>query len=401
MDQLPNEILTQIMSYLHGPMSLHAFVASHPQAKRLYQRHSREYLRDVMNNWNMPCEIQMLLCATIFVRQIHRRGYIRTLELEALLDYFLSGSNTDSVLKSDLLAAPMRFLAASQRVCSQIAKAEASFITYQISKMGSQIKVKKETGSGIGQAREGILDNWSLSSTEQYRVRRALYRLCLYYEIFNTLRNPENSENDIGNEFNRQRLFFRRLSLWEVEEMECVHHHLRYETHLWKKYCLNCNLLLLPDQLLEHSRRCGQAADTDRIRKLRRRYTFSGTCQLLRELIGRPFEKREIFWTDSPSAADHPSTGYLYLENHWDSLSPEYCYWEFLTRPDPVRRYHAWGYCIWDKERLEANELIDGPHQDKRAAHERWKTEFLCHYGPAPPIHSTCGLNLSVGHIVI
>lgn len=92
------------------------------------------------------------------------------------------------------------------------------------------------------------------SPTELYRICRALCKLWLFFETFWDLSNPKRF--DVGRNNYLQPLIFDLLSMWELEEMECVHPHLRYQTQLWRRPCPNCNSYLMPDELLGHSRSC-------------------------------------------------------------------------------------------------------------------------------------------------
>lgn len=364
-----------IMRYSHGPISLHAIVSALPRAKSIYRDRTRAecMMRDVMNNGGMSSEIQMLLCVIISVRRKSLHSYKDTKPLRHLLNDLLSNPGRVPNFDRDLFAKPLQLLEDCADICSHIAQAETSFVKCQLSKVMKISKAKRSEQRGHKKVSKLRYQRLSPSPVERYRISRALWRLWLYFEIFNTLRNPFNYYFDQG-DYSRQWLFFQRLVEWEVEEMECVYHHLKHQTQLWRKTCPDCNSLYLPDDLLEHQRSCNKAATDPR--KSQFSSNFSGTCQYFRNHFQWTCSARPIIWTDSPSEADLPNAGFLYLTQHWNVLSIEADL--FGERSDPVYCYLNWGYCIWDERRLKLRKLLEESRDNTLAVQRRWKKKPRC-----------------------
>lgn len=392
---VPNEILEQILGYLHGPATLYNFASSVTEAQALFEARAATVLSKIIKNGGMPCEIQMHLYAIISIRQAKLEGPLDCESLEACLNFYLSDTNNytasdidykpnsyrDNVplFDEDLLAAPMTFLKDCNFICSQIAIAEASFTKQQLPKMKRRVKTKKVS--------KGELDLVSttrqrhrkraLSRTERYRVCRALCRLWLYYEISDIVRKWIGFAGKA--DWTIMHLLTDRMTIWEVEEMECLHHHLKYQSQeIWRQRCSQCNNLYLPEELPENRHGCGQDATTQKTRSW---YSddFSGGCCRFRELFYWPSGSRRIIWTDSPPGADFPGAGFTYLDDNWSDLC--YGFGTFFMRLRPARCYLDWGYCIWDEKRLRKRKLIHRPDKGPEKACRLWKEKHVCEHG--------------------
>lgn len=367
------------MRYLYGPATLFSFISAHAQAGLVLQARSHVILPDIFTNGEMPSEMRMLICATLSIRRKHRANDLQLMSLESCLNIhlsnaFLSNEKIDLELGSEVLVAPLQYLKEYVGICSQIALAEASFTTQNLPKVKRSSKAKKGMGLASEEASQQRHHDKQPSSTENYRICRALCRLWLYFELSRIVRIPKISESTFV--WAIKALFFDRLTMWEIEEIECIHHHIKYQTQLWRQPCPECDESFLLDELIKHSPSCGQ---NDTIQRAYRPSSFSSLCCRFRQVLDLPRGLRQVIWADSPPAVDYPAAGFLYLEEHWKLLASEPG--TFFSRRFPVRCYLDWGYCIWDRQRLEANRLIHRPRNGPESACERWIKKHKCNNG--------------------
>lgn len=213
----------------------------------------------------MTSELLNILCATMSIRQLCTRGYLETAALQACLDSQLRHNDTLLELDNALFDSPMTFLEDCNHICSKVAEAEASFFNFHLPRTSKRIQTAMERDHRS--ASLASFGDWEQPSlVEIHRVRRALWRLWLYFEIPNLTRT---SKNEASNEdrLDRTLAFFEKLTVWQLEELECVHHHLKYQTQLWRKSCQHCHFSFLPDEILEHMRVCNQAKNGKRSRR--------------------------------------------------------------------------------------------------------------------------------------
>lgn len=376
---LPNEILEQVMRFLHGPLTLYSLVAAHPQAQFVFKKWPNKILVDVVQVGDMPSEIQMLVCATIAVRQHYRQHHsMSTLSLKACLNYYLLSQHSEVGFHPECLTLPMQFLEDYNDICSQIAQAENTFWDYHLSRPISGSQIAEEQQQGQMDSLESEHDAQGPSPAEDYRVSRALCRLWLYFEIFHTLTSLENSRS-LGEGLTQRGIFFGRITDWELEEMECVYFHLQYHTDLWRHYCPHCGVDFPPDELPKHNQhRCKQSRSRRKPEKSHPCYDFSDACASYRKNLDTG--KKNIIWTDCPAEVDHPNAGFEYLTKHWGKL------WDgpvrLSSRTTSVCCYLDWGYCIWDRSWLKKGGFLDRPDPKKpRAVYERWKMRSPCSKG--------------------
>ncbi|KAL8688044.1 MAG: hypothetical protein Q9218_005946 [Villophora microphyllina] len=113
-----------------------------------------------------------------------------------------------------------------------------------------------------------------LSQQERHRIWRAFWRLRLYFALYHDFRPQaqSNYQDDLSRHLNQlkwgprvhrrasryhsraehprdQEEFFKKLTIWEIEEMDCVYHHIRYQSRsgLWRKACRKCDKMIMPD----------------------------------------------------------------------------------------------------------------------------------------------------------
>ena len=212
------------------------------------------------------------------------------------------------------------------------------------------------------------------SPTELHRIRRALWRLVVYSELFHGRRprynNTQRSRSD-NDPPNALHAFLSILTVWELEEMECVYYHLRAQVKLWKDPQGSSYLPDLARRLVDTFGPMYNTFDCyDPERKppwidITRHIThFIG---FHRELVmGSRRAAAKTAWAEIPEA-NCPNAGWLYLQDHEDELNVRYN----NLRMQPVRCFLNWGYCIWDRSRLEDWCLVDRASSDLLASRAR------------------------------
>lgn len=76
-----------------------------------------------------------------------------------------------------------------------------------------------------------------------------------------------------------------------------------------------------------------------------------------------------LTWPDGSAA--EPGPGYTFLTDHIEGIRPN-------AKPPTIARgarkdFVNWGYCIWDRERLESYGLLGGPGECGAANLDYWK----------------------------
>ena len=161
--------------------------------------------------------------------------------------------------------------------------------------------------------------------------------------------------------------------------MECVWYHLIYQSdNLWRRPCPLCLMPLLPDRLVAHTRECrNNHLGINHI--ARPRFSCSPTFQKAsfwfrpdleaNSLAPEHIARGLLTWSDEPAA--EPSPGYRFLSDHIEEIRPN-------APPPTIARgartdFVNWGYCIWDRARLEACGLLGGPGENGAANLDYWK----------------------------
>lgn len=355
--ELPNEVLEHIMGYLDGVPALHAFVEAHSQAKLLFHARPRLMLLSAIRNCSMALHIKQLACTVMYVRsqpdELPTLGHL----INTYVYWKLRNEASQKLLEASLFLAKsdsVALLYDFADVYRQIAEAEESLIRVQLPKTADRIRrlVDRECLSWpIHCPREGRLEK-PPSPTELHRIRRALWRLWFYFRIFHDLQGDKNYRSPYKN-LHAQNSFFHHLTIWELEEIECVYYHLQHQTRsLWRKTCTSCNQQVLPDII--YNGICKECRGGEKIRvKLNGEErkedphtdSFSHACSEFRNYMYRtePFAD----WTDTP-AAKHPNAGFQH--------SPKY-----YLRVQSLGCLFDWGYCMWDESRFKAWHLVENP----------------------------------------
>ena len=428
LDDLPNEVLEMVMGFSDGLGSLHALVMADSRAKALFERRPHAMLISGMNCSTMEAQLKKMFCTIISIRQ--RRKYCGVNKsLRAYINTCLGDKST--AIELDLSCTPtlesIDLLNDAMNLYTSVTEAEISLIRTQLPKTAARIH------SSVASDRFYRTIKYfptltlkfkksSLSPTELHRIRRALWRLRLYYEAFYepylySLQIPLNkpypcplplsseledmnaaelyivrlysellglsevweaSYEAKGNSRESQAGFFAQMTVWELEEMECVWYHLQYQqgihsnSTLWRRRCPRCGEQFLPDDLLGHVR-------VRRCRYNVRHYhslNFGNACSWYRLDLEYNFQggttADRLAWWPNPLARE-PSAGFKFLFDHLDKLRPGEA--PPTCARDALDRFLEWGYCIWDRERLEAWRLVDSAGGKVGAVYEWWAEE--------------------------
>ena len=141
---------------------------------------------------------------------------------------------------------------------------------------------------------------------------------------------------------------------------------------LWRRTCPRCRGQRLSDNLLWHIRNA-HLQDNPRSYYSERNGSFESACKwyhmvLEDDLLGRSTADDLASWPDP--LAREPSAGFKFLMSHHRELRPR----EALpgVPRDALDRFLEWGYCIWDRERLESWCLVQGEKHQVFPAFEWW-----------------------------
>ena len=198
------------------------------------------------------------------------------------------------------------------------------------------------------------------SHTELHRLRRAFWRLLLHSDLFHgpnakyrVIHKGEDSDSG------RTLSFPSILKLWELEEMECAYHHLREQTELWADPQSASYLPDLASRLLNnfglfqdvfhqpHGLENPEMAEAKR--------HITSRWEDYREFLWSCREQiTETRWPDI-SDANRPNAGWLYFIENYRYLNVR----AGNDRTESVSCFLGWGYCIWDRSRLESWWLLD------------------------------------------
>ena len=311
-----------------------------------------------------------IFCTIISIRQ-HSKHHIDTLQnhVTSLLDdeslepeihiSSISPSRTTDLLK-DIV-----------EICDEIAQAETSLTNTQLSKIGEGINASdaEKTFARPKPCPSTITTKQSVpSSTESYRIRRALWRLRLYFEAhYEPFIPSSENEQDIRAHVkatescgiwdatspgklcyaHKQCSFFLDFTMWELQEMQCAWYHLRHQaTTIWRKPCPRCQALCLPDDLIGHVRDYKECWRIGR-EQIDFASGFMSNCSQFYPDLGMELQ---VIWPGS--LALEPSIGYRIFK---DCLS---------SSLNPHSKLLAWGYCMWDCARLQACLLTTDESKD-------------------------------------
>lgn len=258
-------------------------------------------------------------------------------------------------------------------ICHQISEAEDSFIRTTFSRIAGKIRNEKSRDASHDETlQHHPPSDVPVTDTERHRIRRALWRLWLYFEIFHSGPGKKSNGRPVFSNFDTLYTYFQTMTVWELEELDCIYHHIKYQSQLWRKQCHHCAGSFLPDEFRGHW--CASRPLTQKLARYRS-ITFELELSNMRKFIKyKDVNSKEeaTKWIGSPPAADMKSAGFEYLERDNITVGILYPRWMLTGRSNSLSWFLEWGYCIWDKERMEAWRLVDDPAKGLLARTDLW-----------------------------
>ena len=407
LDILPNEVLDMVLEYSNGLTSLYALTRAHNQACALFERRPTKMMSQAFLYSSMESQLEEIFCMIIAVRLRHKYGAADG-SLRTYIDAVIE--NTSTAYDLDLSFFPvsqaMNALGDIVDIYDSIYKAERSFVRTTIPKITARIQSKVAEKRYYRSSRYPVIQSLKErrpSPTELYRIRRALWHLRLYFEAYlepfvasaacalaQTSNSTYCSEDQRGlpsklwslsyeeilKYIQSQKVFFYHSRAWELEEMECVWYHLRYQGDtLWRRHCPDCQRLQLPDDLVRHMKECKV------MKWVANDASFAKAWSWFRMHLGDHPTGHTTAYGPSQwprSLARQPNAGYTFLLERSDEIRPHRGPPSIIR--GPLQEFLGWGYCIWDRERLEAWRLLDS--QDGKVpavlnwwGEDRWRRE--------------------------
>ena len=385
LDCLPNEILETIMSFFCGVTTLYAFAKAHTRAQALFERSPNAFLINAIQSSSMHLHLQKILCSIISIHQL-QKGQVADKDFRNFVHKNLSDQSERTPLKLNGIqpTESIGILAHAANLCDFVTEAERSFLKVRLPKVADKIQLVVARDRFFDKDERPLTLNYTYqhpSETEVHRIRRALWRVCLYLEAFyipNILQSDNELERVILEELDAvenqtkpteisplwyatseakhldpQECFFQQMTVWELQEMDCLWNHLSHQyTTFWHQTFPYCHRSLLSNDLISHLRERrhhlnheSRPSDYD--------WTFDHAYEWFRVdlelgMLGRTTALDTAAWLGS--LARESSGGFLYhLEYH--GLFPD-------EGPPRVicsgRRcgFIDWACCMWDQDRI-------------------------------------------------
>ena len=273
MDEIPNEILDMIAEHSSGVAALFALVEANKRARALFERRPHAMLLGAMHSSSMEIQLQKILCVILSIRQCRRHSDDHEKASQAYIAAHLRDQSTDIHLDLDPRSSSdaIHILKDAVKIYEDITQAVESLARIQLPKPPTRIHTSINRDRFHGRMRHRFTLSFKeppQSPTELYRIRRAFWRLRLYFEAFyepylvlqtqiRSARSPTAlalSGTPQKDPLKAQAPFFSHLTVWELEEMECAWYQLNEQSRkLWRRRCPHCREHLLPDDLVEHS----------------------------------------------------------------------------------------------------------------------------------------------------
>lgn len=358
--ELPNEVLEQIMLALKSPTDLQALITVDFQAKKLFQARPQAVLQTIMENCK-PDQIQRLAGAVI-CRHIKPLNAWDSGEVDVYLYRHLISPIQPSLFGPndiDVSAMLDHGLALLQKLANlfgQVEIAVTSFIATNLPKLANRILRQswKECPS------EESLEQ-TPSPTEVHRIRRAFWRLILYFEMHHSLDRREDIFHWKQATFGGRRpggVLFTYFPLWEIAEMDCAYHHLKSQKQLWRKACPKCKQMVLPESYSVHvNKQCHRTwwdnphPSYEELRGMYEEspiYEYSDLKHMFREYWNyQNFHIRKVLTRGAPEV-EKPTASWRYYDDISERLHDTH-----------TECFLDWGLYMWDQDRLERCQLID------------------------------------------
>ena len=384
----PNEILNSVLSFSSGVTTLYAFVNANTQAQAVFETSARDVLTGAIRCSSMDLHLQAMLGFIISIRQC-RKGQVTDEDFRKFVHRALSDQSDRTFELSRIEPTDaMDVLAHAASLCDFVTDTERSFISVRLSKVATKMQLVAARDRVYNKVQHPFTldyEYWYLSATEIHRIRRALWRVCLYLEAFYApyVPEPNNEHKDlILNEFGAtkiqtkspviftiwdatfqaerkraefQKCFFQKMTAWELEEMDCVWNHLsNLQNTFWHRPCPHCHhQSFLPDDLIAHLRECEHHANEGHGSS--NRCKFRKNCKLFRFKIergtlGRTTALDTVRW--SGSLAGESNDGFLdHLECHGE--------WSGQASAQVTCCGQNCGFidracCMWDRDKITA-----------------------------------------------
>ncbi|KAL8784924.1 MAG: hypothetical protein Q9213_003666 [Squamulea squamosa] len=383
-ENLPSEIWLIIQSAISDLPTLTNLIAAHPPLEKLFLSNYRNQLADVLVNAS-SLQFSRLVSGIIWLRYGRECG-----DQFNQQDYEIQLKDETQPWKLPKLRYPLLVLADLAVLHRDIDYWTDAFLSSCC--RGPELRMAKLKAKGPPPPVER-----PSSPTEEYRIRRALWRFFFLCESTYNNHNPypklprRSCVRMIG-----VKDFLESITLWELEEIECLY------LFLEQRYR---KLRIRPDDSKE-DRDLPRVKDESPVIQrlllamgyelyspsptnidqdsLSGQYTLNNlTFYQDVFLRGRQCRSRAseplTSWSDAPLHVFTPSTGWDYYCRYSvatpgglaDLLWPK-C----LDRDrGPAKRFQQWGYCIWDSKRLRDWRMLEGPIKGP------WKVNRLRWYG--------------------
>ena len=399
------------MGFSNEVTALYSLVKANYKVQALFERHPYAMLLGAIKCSAMEVQLQKMFCAIISIRQ-RRKFHAVNEAFRAYVDTRLKDQSV--TINLDLSSTPssesMEMLKDAVDICNYVTHAERSIVRIQLPKIAARIQNKISKDRFYRTMRHPFSMSFKSrqSPTELHRIRRALWRLRLYFEAFyepylppaineqkqvdpsdchlvEAQAKPAESSGVWGLSYEAkcdyirsQGVFFLKMTVWELEEVECVWYHLRHQSStLWCRPCPHCRQHCLPDDLIGHMRECRQHMDFgDRLPQYG--CNFEKACSWFRRFLednirGQSTANKMATWPDP--LAREPSAGFKFIMDRYPGVYPDDQRPGLGLTRGPLIDFVEWGYCIWDRERLEGWRLVDSEDEKVSAVLEWWRSD--------------------------
>lgn len=311
LDKLPVELLEMIVLDLDDLGDLYSLVTAYTRAHYLYLSDPQGVASKILTSSNVGGHQIRSLLLSIWLSQ-QSQSYVpgsripneaheilHQPAIDNLLTQFYTMGDQDIKHRLAILMGtmgPIAFLKEATSITQNITEAEESLISTMLRKANAEIEsvmktrqqrdisIRQDKMKGVRGDTEylstfssikspttrtpaGVAEQSRLeypfskvppSSTEVHRIRRAFWRLWLFFELYHHAGQPPGRRyvrvdpDSYPQGFGPVDFFFSPLALWEHEEMECAYYHLCYQSFLWRRQCPHCWRFFLPDILTKH-----------------------------------------------------------------------------------------------------------------------------------------------------
>lgn len=190
LDELPNEVLEIVMEFSDGLESLHALVMADSRAKALFERRPQAMLITAMRRSTMEAQLKKMFCTIVSIRQ-RRKYYAVNGGLRIYVNTCLADRSTaiDLDVSSTPPSESIDLLDDAVTVYDSVVDAERSFLRTQLPRAAARIQSRIATDRFYRRMEyppslKLKFKTSHQSPTELHRIRRALWRLRLYFEAF-------------------------------------------------------------------------------------------------------------------------------------------------------------------------------------------------------------------------